>query len=425
MVASSLVQDDEDYLLQSSDEEDVDEPSVILRPSKQRRQGVFPSLPAPHVYQDTYQSYSKQWKEHLSQKESHVEITDLESVELDGVGHLVAATSSGHLAVWTTTSSAGEPKQKVLLPKLQVSTRPLTSIEILQSSGGKSCTVVFAGEEGMGLIGFEDLLAGKSSDDNITMFEQVTGIAKTKLLSNDSVIALQTNGSLLQCNLELQKSVANIKPLGSSAKGRRSESSRLSMDAMASSSSSPSNHPLVFVGDVSSPIVSIWDVNQSKQVDSISLLPKGGSSTSPTKKKKPTFIFGSSAPKEVLPTEVSAISVTDPWWTIAGIKEDGSGMLSTFHGPTRTLVSSVDTRETISGILCSPKSTELVTIGNEGVISEWSNPYSSLERSHRIWSSAPCNMAICSTTDGEFAVAGVGPHVDLISDHCKARTLSL
>jgi hypothetical protein len=167
------------------------------------------------------------------------------------------------------------------------------------------------------------------------------------------------------------------------------------------------------------------------------------------------------------------------WWTVAAMasKEEqipaeanrndtrSGGLLKTWHAPTRTVMASCQTRESIQNIIVMSggdgitplpasykhKEFALYSVANEGVISLWKSPFH-LERIGRLWISPPSTKAIATVDvaasgaiesrqnmvhvenenyvpyDSCFrevmAIAGVGNEVDILLDNCIVQTLT-
>jgi hypothetical protein len=125
---------------------------------------------------------------------------------------------------------------------------------------------------------------------------------------------------------------------------------------------------------------------------------------------------------------VTSIAITNhDWWTVAG-KYSGSGtggFVSTWHGSSRSMVAFCEMCELVQALAVHHQ--ELYLVAKEGVVSIWNYPYS-LQRTHCIWTSPPSTKAIAINhhhKNNLVAVAGVGPKVDILQDHCRVQTLEL
>ena len=123
------------------------------------------------------------------------------------------------------------------------------------------------------------------------------------------------------------------------------------------------------------------------------------------------------------------------WWTVGGgtraahgVRQPSSsstttttGFLATWHGPTRSLVTSVETRERPQQLALldnnnnnNNNDNHLLSVGNESWVSHYTDPLSlSVESSKKVWCHAPSAYAVQVASDGRIAVAGVGGVVDI------------
>jgi len=170
--------------------------------------------------------------------------------------------------------------------------------------------------------------------------------------------------------------------------------------------------------------------------------------SSPDQAAKSSSSIGSTT--SMIPFEISVTAIgcsNGQWWTIAGVAKrhhksrnppslsaagsNSSSILATIHGPTRSCVSVKECRESISSLMVPNRTCmagALYTVANEGALSVWESPYQ-LERSHRIWTSPPSGKAMAAISMGDnktlIVLAGVGPYIDVIQDHCRIQTLNV
>lgn len=124
----------------------------------------------------------------------------------------------------------------------------------------------------------------------------------------------------------------------------------------------------------------------------------------------------------------SCVARDENWWIVAGGSNHSvGGHVSTWHGPSRRLVSCVCTRETPQQLallrdgdiansngIGTPSST-LLSVANESYVSYWSNPLvlDSPDR-QRVWCNQASGYAIAVSCDGQhIATGGVGSVVDV------------
>ena len=175
----------------------------------------------------------------------------------------------------------------------------------------------------------------------------------------------------------------------------------------------------------------LWNVNSDKLMDQIDLA--GASASNASSSSNPTLTRNNSKRSKNTPSRwISSICAYDHNWVSVGGGSSGGGgssrgggsttggFLATYHTPTRSLISFVETRETPQQLAILPPSAEsvsehnLVSVANEGVVSNFNAL--TLERNRRVWSTPPSSYAVAVSDDGKYtAVAGVGCYVDLFS----------
>jgi hypothetical protein len=127
----------------------------------------------------------------------------------------------------------------------------------------------------------------------------------------------------------------------------------------------------------------------------------------------------------------SCVARDENWWIVAGgqsVTGNGirrgspNGFISTWHGPTRSLMSTVDTRETPQQLVCrgderGDASPSLISVANESYISHWPNPFalhSAEQVPQRVWCNQASAFALAVSHDGRrIASGGVGSVVDV------------
>lgn len=201
-------------------------------------------------------------------------------------------------------------------------------------------------------------------------------------------------------------------------------------------------------------ILNVWDTSQDKLVDSLNMHNEITSSRVPSSSRASSSTAAASSSsyhtKGIGKCWISCCLARDEnWWTIAGGTtnngQSNGGFLATFHGPTRSLVSSVTTRETPNTLLLysssgdstttssnSPSSSSfldsLLSVSNENYITHWNEPLQLQQDDHetrrqRVWCTTPCGYAIasssCSRGSGYVAVGGVGSIIDLYENRSQ------
>ena len=178
--------------------------------------------------------------------------------------------------------------------------------------------------------------------------------------------------------------------------------------------------------------IEVWDARQLSLIESIdisSCFRKGASD-------KVISDNGNLLRNNMSCFSISSLDVASSgdWVAIGGSARENNryqgGFVSIFHLPSRTLANACMTSESIHDIKYVNSFQSIVTAGNEGVISFWSNSDLLTGRSSRAWISTPnahCvavdNDALGLSNDYLVAVGGTGTMVDCFSHGNKAHTL--
>lgn len=166
--------------------------------------------------------------------------------------------------------------------------------------------------------------------------------------------------------------------------------------------------------------LNLWDTQQDRLIETIEIQPnvpsKTMTNTINTEKRGSTFIQS---------TRIScAIARDENWWTIGGERShtghtrqqtmlEKSGFLATFHGPTRSIVSQIELRETPQKLAYANNNHEaVVSVANENYVSHFNNALD-LESPERVWCHSQSAFAAAVSKNGILAVAGVGSTIDL------------
>ena len=384
----------------------------------------LPLLPSPYTYERVSSSYKRQWDEYKKSFPRHVEVTDLVwcRFEEEDARYLVGCTSRGEIAVWRLPQAnnddehALESSNTKPVARVQMSSKPLTSI---QTFGEKKDSILVTGDEGITTVKFQDILQSADLTSDIVWWNKsISNPIQQAKIYDGNVYGVSPSGDAYKFDLNTSDLVSSYKIPG----GEISTSSVMGL--VEPSEASSTNSPLLLVGGNRSNTVSIWDVAKDRGMESLQL------SLSEQKTKKGSyFVFGKS--QSSVQSNVTSMHISEHWWTFAGEQHAHhpleGGFISTYHGPTRSMVACTQTRECIQQIASHDNG--LVTVGNEGIVSFWDSSYS-LQRTHRAWSSPPSGRAIAIprssiNTTGTLAVGGVGPKVDLLEECCKIQTLTL
>jgi hypothetical protein len=434
------------------------------------------SLPPPFTYEGLYSSYKNQWVERKRslatlQQQGSVQISDLEWFQTEDdpeYNYLLGCTNTGHVAIWkfskaSTATMDGDIDQDMLaygttkpVAHVQLSQHPLYTIERLDQQN----SFLITGVDGIVTVEFRQLLRHQSTTQEARApwdwwKDKSLGSIQHAVTFQSHVYAVNSTGDAFKFELEGRQCVSTYKHPSPSCATRtidKSHGVQSTIALLRPSENAASNSLLLLVGRASSGKVLIWDVSKDQGMDTLNVGEAISSSCCNNRKHRPFYVFGSThasaaqqQQQQLRQPSVSTIHATDNWWTIAGSQQgprqplDG-GFLSTWHGPTRSLVSCTHTSECIQKIaslsVSSPggttsSDTRLVSVGNEGVVSCWDSVYS-LQRTHRVWCSPPSIKSIAvlpwnsgMTSDTTMAIGGIGPNIDLLEDYCKTQTVTL
>ena len=417
-------------------------------------------LPPPFAYERLYSSYGQEWSERRKSIPLHMEILDLTTCRTGRFSALVACTSLGEVLLWIvgepttggrpvgteTAVSEQESTASCLMSvpshRWKLSELPLKSIQALSLTDSSDISsparLVAGGTEGLWSMDLNINQDGSFSNKPQKWNASPMDVKQVLLGgSSDSVYVLEETGrvhlwnreaQMIRRTLELRGSFATTMALTTSLRGDE-------QDIKEGRSSSSSN--MLLIGTSESQLL-VWTESSGE----LETIPLGA----PTDTNQ-TYNTGN-APSRQLPFEISVRAICcshDQWWTIAGVRKksqvpsfnidppNSHGILFTLHSLTRTVVAIQETREAISKIV-APFTSELYTVANEGIVTVWDSPYQ-LERRCRVWTSSPSGKAATSLllaggpSQDKYqksmvvALAGVGPTVDLIQDHCRIQTL--
>ena len=366
---------------------------------------------------------------------------------------------------------------------LQVSKNPLTGIfssslhqQEQQQSSKDDDLIVITGHDGILTLRFKDIVTKASAtSDSRQSYDwwndkQSVGPIDQATMYLNHIYAVSLYGDAFRFDVETKKCVSTYKNPSStngsflslastnSTTMNRHPVNRSTIGLIRPMSNTVGNNTLLLVGSPTSGRVLIWDVGKDQGMDSLDVGQAIASSSSPAvdsffnnaaspskMSKKSAFYGRSSSPTP--PTmqhqpRITAMNLSEHWWTIAGGKSGPyqsleGGFIATFHGPSRSLVTCTTTRECIqqigslSNIDDQGNDSRLVTVANEGVVSYWDSTYS-LRRTHRVWTSPQSSKSIAvlpwtndAPNDTTVAVGGVGPTVDILQDFCKIQSLTL
>ena len=442
-------------------------------------------FPPPSAFDDRF-SYQEQWDAYKDAQPNHIVLFDAvfyNPSESDTGRQLLAACgSNGVLYVWEVPSPrvlddcdsrmvdsyvshyrAGPPNTD--REEDDENFFPIHSIPISKSvlyrlrfhRKQKRTLLFVSGDEGVLVFHWDDLLSqgvsGKTTVPPISKFQPYPSPYSSYVEVNDMCVhgeyLYAAPGDSFGCykwNLETEQLVTIYK---TSLANNNNGIGYLHTVSSAATKTNSSN--LILTGGEDG-ILSIWDAQQDRLVESIDMSShtskddhhqsSKGLSPSGIGKMRSTSASGA---KRLIST--SAV-VDENWWVVAGgsgssissfpsrqwqrqqKRTSENGYIATLYAPTRQVIKTVDTRESIKQIdlLCEdhsdPTTTTLLSVGNESVVSQW-HPVS-LERTKRVPTSLACSYGIAvSNTSDYVAIAGVGDYVDLYTQNGTEQLVRL
>jgi hypothetical protein len=408
-------------------------------------------LPPPCTYDKLYSSYGFEWEQRKTFIPPHVEILDVAWID---EGHVACATSLGHVWVYSSSSGPNSDNNNDIhstpVAHWKVSSKPLRSLQVARTTttaAGKrttkkskttTTTLLMGGDDGLWSIPTKELLSssGTSNQKAVQSWDDAVqgAIRQVLVLENtdgtSTGVLILTDHTVTKYDMESKQKIACYHVLGPNTTATTmAMTTTTATGLITSDGGTPSSSPMLLIGTSSSQVL-IWDM-ASNTNDNAKI-------NNNNKALEPLVLHKANGSKKTmglaLDSSVTCICITqDQWWTIATSSRTGGGggggSLSTWHGPTRSLVACVETRETIQRIVSVGPT--LYSVANEGVVSVWQSPYQ-LERTHRISTGPPSGKALaaCSPNNNNnnvvvVVLAGIGPKLDVLQDHCRVQTLEL
>ena len=408
-------------------------------------------LPPPHTYERLYSSYQFEWEQRKKSFPPHVEINDLAYCSDHGV--LLGCTSLGQIAIWvlpnesdrtdpSTEKSSFETKPSV---QVQISTKPLYSIQLNQTS----TDAFVAGEDGLfHLTSFIELLSSSEAADKAAQHVwKDTSIRKIQIYQNHIYLLDDQRNTVHRLQISTWQTMYSYSLDDCHQEDENDKERDMTMTTIqivpTTSNSEQSPSACLLVGTNRSKVL-VWDLKDHKALEAVDLVQATTSKNNNMSKQQETRFSVASI----------AVSANSYWWTIAGRttttttannrhrrndrdseSTDAGGFCSTWHGPTRSLLTMAETNESIQDIALS-LSQHLYSVANQAMVRVW-------ESSHRldnkdtagIWTSPPSGKSIVTFLYQEqkqrqnheelVAMAGVGPKVDVLKQHCLLYSLEL
>ena len=289
---------------------------------------------------------------------------------------LVSCDNQHQLTIWNTTATTNETKLQYKNTPLFHQLQFYTTNDILYLICASTTGIYFYRWNTL-VSSFNRTTPVKLEHDEFVLTSSLlTEKSQFCVLGENQLCVTNTNGQVLVWDITTQQLQSTI---------QQSHFSSLS------TITSPHPHQIILSGcsnnsnnqndhhDHTTMIASIWDVSQSKLIDTIT----ASSST----------------------TNSAAITTNSMvWdkgdWMVCG----GDGFLATMHLPTRTMNSYMMTRESISDV--SIGNNTIYSVGNEGVISAWDNCTHLSRRTHRAWLSTPSATTLASSSKSNILVVG-------------------
>jgi hypothetical protein len=417
--------------------------------------------PSFYVDHDELLSYDYQWNS-SSVLSSTTTTSDDQRTVVFGLAfyqnYLVGCLNSGDICIWKMPNNCNDmtltctDKEDDPFPTVVVQSRPIVRLPVASHHqhhhhralyqlrvvprGNDKTWIVVSGDDGVHIIDWETEIVPRLQEASSSTFHYSTRPGTTLLPKKDlvqpcmtfrphpSIIPTEINdfvvtqnalyaaaGDAFGCykfDLETQTLVTTYNHLG-----RKSTTTK-----------QKNHHPTTIITPMYT--VALTDHDQ--------MLLLGGESGQLAMVETRTDYGCWNDPNLVVPNAswISSVVVRDAhWWNVAGggsssssssssSNSGGGGSVSTLHGPTRSIVTTISTRETPQAILarCN-RQPSLISVANEHFVTHWKNPiaFVSSPPPQRVWCHPPSAYAIAVAPDTEeddwIAVGGVGSIVDV------------
>lgn len=347
-------------------------------------------------------SYEDQWTEYKKssffKKEEKVIIFDLcwHHDELEDQLYLIGVTNKGEICIWkappmqldnagTNVSSRGKlDPYRTPTFRRELSRGILYAVEVIQVD---QTILVVSGEEGVRIFPWKHLLVSLQQNNVIStqlQYKPYPSPSEGDIEVNQACVrdgfVYGAAGDAFGCykwDIETAKLIATYR---SPRKGY------LHSLRMVTGQGS---QPLLLTGGEDG-ILGVWDTNTDSMVEHFHINNNG-------KGQNPHWISSITS------------SADDNWWHVGGGQGSTGGYVATFHGPTRSLVKTVSTREQVQRLDVAGLS--LLSVGNDAFLSHWNSL--SLERKESVRLNSLSGYAIATAPDGRIATSGVGSTIDL------------
>ena len=433
--------------------------------------GPVKNLPPPSIYEESL-TYAKQWRQH-QHSPSHSSSSDSDVIfdlaffhnhQKNSPTHLVGCTGSGELCIWNIPPrstidndycdmddvvmesneqaadlKSQQPSRKPIC-RLQVPTSKLYSVQIVARETVNDFWVVAAGNGGVWLYLWKQdiqpllLLNGSKQNNKSHLptslaprlhFSLHPSAYESEVEVNDTCIhngrfLYGAAGDAFGCykwDLLSEQLVTTY--------GQQQPASSRQRGYLQAVQIVPQSNLLLAGGHEG--VLGLYDIEKDQAVDRLdigeTLLSSNGGGTNSAVLGSYTARRRSSA----APTQqqwISSIVIRDEnWWTVAGgigksHPQKKNGFVSTWHGPTRSLISIVETRERPQKLALYGKNNEaILSVANEGFVSHYEDSLSLANNlPMRVRCEAPSAYAVEVALDQRIAVAGVGGCVNIYEE---------
>ena len=291
--------------------------------------------------------------------------------------YLVSCDTQHQLTIWNTTNITTTTSKKEQPTKVQYTKNVPIFHQLQFYTSNDRLYLICASTMGIYFYNWKTLLSSSSST---TMLEEpLFALTSSSSLMEQSqfcivanlCIATGRNGQVLLWDIATQQLQSII--------------SQNHFSSLSTIHSLDSPHQIILTGcptttnNGTTVMASIWDVSQSKLMDTISTTSTTSSSST-----------------------INCMAWDKSDWMVGG----GNGFLATIHLPTRTMNSCRKTRESISNVILYNHT--IYSVGNEGVISSWDTTthLSSSSSPNRAWLSTPSATTLASSSNNNSLVVG-------------------
>ncbi|GAX22263.1 hypothetical protein FisN_25Lh073 [Fistulifera solaris] len=381
-------------------------------------------LPPPSFYHDTL-NYASEWSEYQNQLLAQLSSLTCFDLVFEGNEILIACTSTGELCFFrlahigvdneedysdnATFTDNSLKDTKTCFYRFQLTKGSLYSLKI--QSDAEHTWLIVGGDGGVWLFDWNDV---QGALNNSSAFNQPPKHNHFPLHPSPHEAAIDVNDTCFQ----------NGCLFGAAGDNFGCYKWDVATGKLITTYPSKFLQTLTLVPDTNllltggeEGVLSLWDTQQDRRVDQLEIpYPSSKGSTNSIEKR--------GALPNCQTRLTCSIARDENWWTIGGERihtlnmrqqsvSDKGGFLATFHGPTRSIVSQLELRETPQKLsFVDNNKNTLISVANESYVSHFQNPLA-LENPERVWCHSPSVFAAAVSENGILAVAGVGSTIDL------------